>query len=101
MRSLSAALAVAAIFCGTLVAQAEQRIFIVENNPDGYGVDRCLASGASCGVPIATAYCQARDFSKVASFHKVDRQEITGAIPASGACRAGACEEFVAIECSR
>ena len=66
------------------------------------GVDRCLSSGASCGLPIATAYCQSRDFKTVASFHKVDRGDITGAIPATNAaCRAGACEEFVAIECSR
>jgi hypothetical protein len=102
MRSLLAAVTIAATLCGVIAAQAEQRIFIIANNPDGYGVDRCLASGATCGVPIATAYCQARDFNKVASFHKVERQEITGAVPATAAaCKAGACEEFVAIECSR
>ena len=102
MRYLLAALSFAAILYGNVAAQAEKQIFIIANNPDGYGVDRCLSSGASCGVPIATAYCKSRDFSRVASFRKVDRQEITGVIPAiSDACRTGACEEFVAIECSR
>ena len=78
-------------------ARAENRIFIVANNPDGYGVDRCLASGDSCGVPVATAYCQSRDFAKVSSFRKVDRDEITGAVPTGVAPS----DAFVAIECSR
>ena len=30
-------------------AVAESRIFIIANNADGYGVDRCLARGESCG----------------------------------------------------
>jgi hypothetical protein len=83
-------------------AQAEKRIFIVANNSDGYGVDRCLASGAHCGVAAATAYCRSREFLQAASFRKVDRDEITGAIPVnSGACGSGNCEQFVAIECTR
>jgi len=68
MRYLFAALAVAGAVFSTAV-QAETRIFIISNNADGYGVDRCLA---------------------------------TGAIPANaGGCKAGSCEQFVAIECSR
>ena len=43
MRYLVAALAFAAVLCGSVAAQAERRIFIIANNPDGYGVDRCLA----------------------------------------------------------
>ena len=101
MRYLFAALVLAAAVCGT-AAQAEKRMFIVANNSDGYGVDRCLATGASCGTPIANAYCQARDFTQAASFRKVDRDEITGAVPSSNpACRGSTCNEFVAIECSR
>src|SRR6516162_2537937 len=50
MRYLFAALVLAAAVCGT-AAQAEKRTFIVANNSDGYGVDRCLATGASCGAP--------------------------------------------------
>jgi len=96
MRTLVATLVVAsAILSGT--AQVEKQIFIIANNSDGYGVDRCLASGASCGAAVATAYCQARDYVRAASFRKVDREEITGIVPATSAAR----DEFVAIECLR
>lgn len=82
-------------------AAAETRIFVIANN-GGYGVDRCLSGGEPCGAPVATAYCQAQSFALARSFRKVDRDEITGAVPAStGACHGGACDEFVAIECSR
>src|SRR5947207_14235004 len=82
-------------------ARAETRIFIVANNADGYGVDRCLATGARCGAVAATAYCRAREFAEARSFRRVERGEITGATTADGeACRKS-CEEFVAIECSR
>ena len=83
MRYILAGLAFAAILCGNATAQAEKRIFIIANNADGYGVDRCLASGATCGVAVATAYCKSRDFAQAASFHKVDREEITGAVRSS------------------
>jgi hypothetical protein len=95
-------LALAAILGGMSAAQAETRIFIIANNPDGYGVDRCLASGGGCGTAVATAYCQSREFTKAASFRKVDRDEITGAVPTNGSgCHGASCDEFVAIECSR
>lgn len=83
-------------------ATAENRTFIVANNPDGYGIDRCLATGERCGITVATAYCQAQSFEVAKSFRKIERDEITGAVPATGqsACT-GACENFVAIECSR
>ena len=102
MRYLLAGLAVAALLCGSVSAQAERRIFIIANNADGYGVDRCLATGATCGVAVATAYCKSRDFAQLQSFHKVDREEITGAVRSgSETCRGNSCDEFVAIECSR
>jgi hypothetical protein len=51
---------------------------------------------------MASAYCKARDFAKAVSFRRVDRDEITGAVPTAGSgCLGGSCEEFVAIECSR
>jgi hypothetical protein len=83
-------------------AAAEDRIFIIANNADGYGVDRCLANGERCGSVVATAYCQSQDFAAAKSFRKIERDEITGAVPTSGknAC-AGGCDSFVAIECSR
>ena len=101
MRSVLA-IAVLALALGASAAQAEKRIFIVGNNADGYGVDRCLATGAACGTAAATAYCKAREFQTALSFRKIDRDEITGAVPTrTSTCRGGACDEFVAIECKR
>jgi len=101
MRSLLAAV-VCTVLLGVSAAQAEKKIFIIANNADGYGVDRCLASGERCGSAAATAYCKAREFVQAISFRKVDKEDITGAIPVnSNACRGGNCEQFVAIECTR
>ena len=99
MRYVLAALVFAAAFGGSFTAQAEKRIFIIANNADGYGVDRCLASGASCGAAVATAYCKSRDYAQAASFRKIDREEITGAVPSTTGSAAR--DEFVAIECLR
>jgi hypothetical protein len=98
MRYVFAALVLAAgVFASA--AQAEKRVFIIANNSDGYGVDRCLATGASCGAAVATAYCQSRNYTEAASFRKVDRQEIAGAEPATTGTSAR--DQFVAIECLR
>ncbi len=101
MRSVIAAAAVAALMLGA--AQAEQRLFILASQTDGYGVDNCLASGAKCGKAVANSYCRSHNFARAESFRKVDRHDITGAIPAdaTGACQAGGCRHFVAIVCSR
>ncbi len=102
MRALFPFLAVAVVVGALSAARAETRIFIIANNADGYGVDRCLATGAGCGNAVAAAYCHAREYKSALSFRKVDRDEITGAVPAgAGTCHGGACEEFVAIECTR
>lgn len=102
MRSLCALLVLALTLLGTTSAYAEKRIFIIANNADAYGVDRCLATGAACGAAAAAAYCESRQFTKAASFRKIERDEITGAVPAGGAaCRGHQCAEFVAIECTR
>jgi hypothetical protein len=103
MRSLIAAAIGAAILLGASAAHADKRVFIVANNGDGYGVDRCLASGAPCGAAAANSYCRTHEYGQALSYRKVDRDDITGAIPASGtgACRDGHCDDFVAIECSR
>jgi hypothetical protein len=96
MRYVFAALVFAGAVFAT-AAQAEKRVFIIANNSDGYGVDRCLATGANCGAAVAAAYCKSRDFAEAASFSKIDREEITGA-ETSGSSGRG---EFVAIECLR
>jgi len=98
MRYVVAALTLAVVVLnGAAPALAEKRVFIIENNPDGYGVDRCLATGETCGVAVATAYCQAQEFVGAASFRKVGRSDFTGVIPSSF----GRSEDFVAIECQR
>jgi hypothetical protein len=78
-------------------ALAETRTFVLRNSPDGYGIDQCLVAGASCGRMVATSYCKSRDFAEAASFRRLDRDEITGAIPAGDDAR----DAYVAIECSR
>ena len=102
MRSLFAA-AVLGVVLSASAAQAEKRVFIVANSSDGYGIDRCLAAGSQCGSAAAAAYCKSREFAHATSFHKIDKDEITGAIPVTDeTCRGAACEQqFVAIECMR
>jgi hypothetical protein len=98
MRAVFGALCFAAVIFST-AAQAEKRTFIIANNADGYGVDRCLATGASCGIPVATAYCQSRAYVRAASFRRIDHDEITGAVPVTNGTAVR--DEFVAIECLR
>ena len=98
MRYVFAALVLAVGVFAT-AAQAEKRTFIIANNSDGYGVDRCLATGATCGAAVAAAYCKARDYMEAASFHKIEREEIAGAVPTTNG--ASARQEFVVIECLR
>jgi hypothetical protein len=98
MRYVFAALMFASAAFAT-AAQAEKRTFIIANVSDGYGVDRCLSTGATCGFAVATAYCQSHDFARAASFRKIERDEITGAVPVTNGTSAK--DEFVAIECLR
>ena len=103
MRATPAVLILAAVLCAGAFAKAEKRLFIIANNADAYGVDRCLATGAACGNAAATAYCRSHEFNQALSFRKVDRDDITGAVPTAGGtgCRGSNCDEFVAIECTR
>jgi hypothetical protein len=103
MRSVIAASALAAVFLSVPAAHAEKRLFVIANNSDGYGVDRCLTSAGACGETVANSYCRSHEYTQALSFHKVDRDDITGAIPVSnpGLCKGNACGDFVAIECSR
>ncbi len=41
-------------------------------------------SGAACGETVANSYCKSHEFAQALSFRKVDRDDITGAIPTSG-----------------
>jgi hypothetical protein len=102
MRVLPTVLIAAATLLLAAHARAEQQMFIVTSNADGYGVDRCLETGARCGAAIAAAYCKSRQFIQAAAYRKVARDDITGSIPTGNeSCHGGACDEFVAITCSR
>jgi hypothetical protein len=109
MRAVFAATAIAVAMSTAMsvamsaAAHAETRLFVIANHADGYGVDNCLASGAACGKAVANSYCRSHDFAQALSFQKVDRGDITGAIPAdaTSSCGGGSCDHFVAIECSR
>ena len=102
MRALFASVTFAVLLAAS-AAQADRRVFVIANNSDGYGIDRCLAQGQPCGSAAATAYCKSRDYAQAVSFQKVDKEEITGAVPTGSnpTCRGGSCDEYVAIICSR
>ena len=50
-------------------------------------------------MPIAGRH----EFAEATSYRKVDRDDITGAIPngGSGGCRGNNCDDLVAIVCTR
>ena len=101
MRSLPAFLACASVFAAQ-AAWADSRVFIIANQPDGYGVDQCLARSEKCGAHAAQSYCQSRNFALASSYRRVDPDEITGSVPkAGGNCNHAGCNEYVAITCQR
>lgn len=103
MRTLLFSFSTVLCLCLAGNAQAERRLFIIANDANGYGVDRCLATGAKCGAAAANAYCKTREFAEAASYSKVDRDDVTGALPTggSGGCKGGKCDDLVAIVCTR
>jgi hypothetical protein len=103
MRTILVSLTAVLCLCFVNSAQAERRMFIIANDADGYGIDRCLANGEKCGAAAAAQYCKAHEFAEAASFRKVDRDDITGAIPNgnSTGCKGSKCDDFVAIVCNR
>ncbi len=102
MRAILATLLLVAIAAGATAARAEKHVFIIASNPDGYGIDRCLAGGESCGSAAASAYCHAHEFSQALSFRKVAHADVTGALATGDTdCRGAACDAYVAIECIR
>jgi hypothetical protein len=80
LRIVIALAAVLSVILGGVAAHAEKRMFIVANDADDYGVDRCLSSSAPCGTAVANSYCHAHEYEQALSFRKVDRDD-TGATP--------------------
>ena len=111
MRLVAAVAALSALLLSSAQAgkqvekQAEKHIFVIANDADAYGVDRCLASSAACGTTVANAYCHSHEYAQALSFRKVEPEDIAGAIAANQSddrsCSGSRCGEFVAIECSR
>jgi hypothetical protein len=101
MRILIAPMSVLYLIAGATAAGAETKIFIIENQRDGYGIDQCLASGASCGKPVASAYCHSRKYDQAVSFRRIDPDKIADAGAIEASCRSSVCTQFVAIECTR
>jgi hypothetical protein len=101
MRIIIAPMAVLSLIAGAAAAGAETKIFIIENQRDGYGIDQCLASGANCGKPVASAYCHSRKYDQAVSFRKIDPDKIADGVATEASCRSGVCTQFVAIECTR
>ncbi|EFI51649.1 hypothetical protein [Afipia sp. 1NLS2] len=98
---LSSAAALCVFALSSLPAYADSRVFIIANQPDGYGIDECLANGASCGASAARMYCESHQFARASSYHRVENEDITGAIPASTRSPASRAEAYVAITCQR
>jgi len=102
MRTVAVYFAVLLCLSSVISAQAERRMFIVDNDADGYGIDRCLAAGEECGAAAAKAYCNTQAFAEASTYHKADHNDITGAASngASDACQGNSCN-VVAIICTR
>lgn len=94
------------LVAGSLMAQpalAETHIFLVDSS-DGYGIDRCLASGEACGKAAAAAICHNRKYAEAIDYGRIDAAVITDSVsnvtPVS-ACSGSSCRDIVAITCSR
>jgi len=90
------------LLCLAGTANAERRTFVIANDADGYGIDRCLASGAKFGAAVANAYCKMQAFAEAATFHKAENTDITNAVAsdATNLCHGSNCG-VVAIVCTR
>lgn len=100
MRTSSAA-ALCAVFLMSSPAFADSRVFIIANQPDGYGIDECLANGDACGASAARMYCESHQFAQASSYRRIDNDEITGAVPVPVSAPATRGERYVAITCQR
>ena len=102
MRFVIAAAALAVLF-GAASAQAEKRIFIIANNADGYGVDRCLASGAECGSGGGEFILQVARVraGAVVQQSRPRRHHRRHSVKRPGLMHGATCDNFVAIVCSR
>jgi hypothetical protein len=97
---LSSVLVLCVAFATASPAFAENRVFIVANQPDEYGIDHCLANGERCGALAARSYCELHEFSQASSYRRVDPDEVTASVPALAGSNASK-DAYVAITCQR
>jgi hypothetical protein len=103
MTTLRYAAAAALLLAAAATARAETKTFILDS-ADGYGIDRCLAGGETCGKAMATALCRSHQFTQAVDYGRMDPTEITGSLPAglkAKTCEGSKCPEKVAITCTR
>lgn len=103
-RLRSALLAVAFIAAPGLAAAQEPTAIFVVDTSDGYGIDNCVASGASCGQAMADAWCRVHDYERAVSFGTMKSDATLSSVratPVRTACYGGTCAETVAITCSK
>ncbi len=83
-------------------ALADSRTFVIANQPDGYGIDQCLARGEKCGAKVASAYCRSQNYTEATTFGRISRDDVTGTTgPQASSCMGNLCIENVAITCQR
>lgn len=76
------------------------RLFIVANEPDGYGIDRCLANSLPCGQRAAHAYCKARNYANVLAYTRFVEQDELVKVASVLSCPNGQCANYIAITCA-
>ncbi|WP_371345487.1 hypothetical protein [Ancylobacter sp. IITR112] len=90
---------------GLARADEDTGIFSVDLS-DGYGIDTCIATGASCGQAMADAWCRVHGFTRATGFGmaRTDVQAGLGEVATpvrTAACEGSACQGAVAITCAR
>lgn len=105
MKSILAlvALAAFAVLSTGSGVRADNKVFVIASQSDGYGIDECLANGEKCGAYAARSYCQSREFTEATAYRRVAPDEVTGTLPQStgGHCQRGDCANYIAITCHR
>ena len=47
---------------------------------DGYGIAECLTGERECGKIVANAWCEAKGYTKAASYGAISPADVTGSV---------------------
>lgn len=105
VRRLRSAILAAALCLapGLALAGGADKLFLIDSS-DGYGIDACIASGATCGQAMADAWCRVHDYERAVNFGTVKSDAVLGSVgttPVRTACYGSNCQDSVAITCTR